>query len=537
MDSLPSFGRYEALFRIAAGGMAEVFAARMRGEAGFERLVAVKRMLPHIAEDEHFVDMFLDEARLAVHVSSPHVVQTMDLGRAEDGALYIVMDLVVGSALSALIRDVRKRGQRVPVPIAVEIIAQAAQGLDDAHEAATPTGIQLGIVHRDVSPHNLLVGIDGRTRVTDFGIARAMLRRTSTAVGELKGKFAYFSPEQAEGQQVDRRADLFALGIVAWETLVGRRLFTGDDSLALLTAVKTQVIPPLAEVDDEVPQAVSRVVARALERDRERRYQTGADFATALRDAGRVLGPAPTSREIGRWVGDAGGEALAKMRGKIDAALVGDDLETVARSNPSHPRVSKPQSDASSQPGVSRAPDARPAPPAAPAPTQPLVAQPPIFPASNEPSSTTVGATSVETEISRLRGGRSRTGTLLVLFALVAVAGVAVFFATRTDAPSTPVPAAESAPFVTPTPPPAPSAPIHPSASVEASVHTPKAPPRPKFSTAPTVPTGKAAAPVTTTTTTTTTTPTPTPAPEPTPTPKKPIGPTLGDDMFKPEAK
>lgn len=329
MDVLPSFGRYEALFRLAAGGMAEVFAARIRGEAGFEKLVAVKRMLPHIAEDEHFVDMFLDEAKLAVHVSSPHVVQTLDLGRAGDGALYIVMELVVGCALSALVREQRKNNTRVPIPIAVEIAAQAAQGLDDAHEAVTPTGLHLGIVHRDVSPQNILVGVDGRARVTDFGIARAMLRRTSTQAGELKGKFAYFSPEQAHGRTVDRRSDVFALGIVAWESFMGRRLFSGDDSFQILAKVKEERIPLLHEIDDAVPREVSLAIARALARDPDERFATAADFATALREAGRVLGPQPTAREIGRWVGDAGGEPLQRVRAMIDKALAGDDLPTV----------------------------------------------------------------------------------------------------------------------------------------------------------------------------------------------------------------
>src|SRR5262249_23151869 len=158
-------GRYELLFRLATGGMAEVYAGRIRGEAGFEKLVAIKRMLPHLARDAHFVDMFLDEARLAANVASPHVVQTLDLGRADDGSLFLVLELVVGVSLSLLLSTCRRRGIYVPLPIALEVAAQAAQGLDDAHEAVTPTGVHLGIVHRDVSPQNLLVGIDGRTRV------------------------------------------------------------------------------------------------------------------------------------------------------------------------------------------------------------------------------------------------------------------------------------------------------------------------------------------------------------------------------------
>ncbi|MGZ6091405.1 MAG: serine/threonine-protein kinase, partial [Polyangiales bacterium] len=348
--------------------MAEVFAARIRGEAGFEKLVAVKRMLPHLVEDEHFVDMFLDEARVAVHVASPHVVQTLDLGRGEDGSLYIAMELVVGCSLAVLVREARKANQRVPICIALEILAQAAQGLDDAHEAVTPTGVQLGIVHRDVSPHNLLVGADGRTRVTDFGIARALMRRTSTAAGELKGKFAYFSPEQADGLPVDRRSDVFALGIVAWETFLGRRLFTGEDMMQTLMRVRTQEIQLLHEIDDAIPPAVSLVVAKALERKVENRYATAHDFAVALREVARTVGPTPRAREIGAWVTETAGETLQKIRTAIDTALAGDDVETIAR-------VSSPNPSSKSQPKfVTSAPTPSPVivPAADPEPSTPI---------------------------------------------------------------------------------------------------------------------------------------------------------------------
>jgi serine/threonine-protein kinase len=321
MPQLPSLGRYEPLFRVASGGMAEVFAARIRGEAGFQRLVAVKRMLPHLAADEHFVQMFLDEAKLAVHVASPHVVQTLDLGRAADGALFIAMELVVGCSLAAILRELRVGGRRVPPRIALEILAQAAQGLDAAHEAVTPTGEALDIVHRDVSPQNILIGVDGRTRVADFGVARAMMRRSSTATGELKGKIAYFSPEQASGQPIDRRADVFALGCVAFEVLAGRRLFSGADALQILAQVKEGPIPPLHELDEAIPYAASAAVARALARPLDARWPTAGAFAVALRGAAEELGPRASSREIAAWVGEAGGEPLAHMRAQVERAL------------------------------------------------------------------------------------------------------------------------------------------------------------------------------------------------------------------------
>jgi serine/threonine-protein kinase len=322
--------------------MAEVFAARIRGEAGFEKLVAVKRMLPHLAGDEHFVEMFLDEAKLAVHVASPHVVQTLDLGRADDGALFIAMELVIGSSLASLFREVRGRGSRVPPRLALEILAQAAQGLDAAHEATTPTGTPLGIVHRDVSPQNVLVGLDGRTRVADFGVARAMLRRSSTGAGELKGKIAYFSPEQAAGQEVDRRADVFALGCVAYEVLAGRRLFFGADALEILQQVRAMPIPRLHEIDETIPFAASEAVARALARPRDERWPTAGAFAVALRGAAEELGPRASAREIGAWVGEAGGAPLAEMRARIERALAGGEA-----------KVDRPPTDrAAAQPGT-----------------------------------------------------------------------------------------------------------------------------------------------------------------------------------------
>ncbi len=515
MDSLPRFGRYEALFRIAAGGMAEVFAARIRGEAGFEKLVAVKRMLPHLAEDDGFVDMFLDEARVAVQVSSPHVVQTLDLGRADgDGALYIVMELVVGAALSTLIRDQRRKGTRIPVPIAIELMAQAAQGLDDAHEATTPTGIQLGIVHRDVSPHNVLVGVDGRARVTDFGIARAMMRRTATATGELKGKFAYFSPEQASGTAVDRRADIFALGIVAWETLLGRRLFHADEPLQILNRVKEAPIPLLHELDEKIPHAVSHAVARALTRPIDQRYATSAEFAHALREAGRVLGPAPTQREIGRWVNEAGGESLQRVRSLIDQALSGDDVVTVARSSP---RTSQPSArTAPKKPGAETLPSSF------------ITIEP------SEPS--TVAATTSATATTMVSLRPSRTPLVLGAILALGAVGAIVGYSFLTQKPSPAPAASQIAPLAVPST--SASTIALPAADVGVGPEPSVIPTKPGTKPIKPSPTHKATVTVTATNTAKpvatpeTTQPPPPPPTATTTAPKKTTGPIQGDDAF-----
>jgi len=326
-----TFGRYEALFHVASGGMAEVFAARLRGPAGFEKLVAVKRLLPELADD-HFVTMFLDEARLAAHISSPHVVQTLELGRAEDdGALYIVMELVVGVTLYDLAVSVIDGSLgAIPVPVIAEILSQSARGLDDAHNATTPTGQKLHVIHRDISPQNILVGADGRVRVTDFGIARAVMRSTQTQAGQLKGKVAYVSPEQAKGKALDRRSDVFSLGVVAWECLTGRSLFNTGDPIETLDRVKDLHIPNPKELRPDCPDALANAVLWALSRDPEKRCPNAARFARAVTDA---IPERPSKRKLATFVQQHAGKALSKIQERIQAVSSGRE-ETVMRPAP-----------------------------------------------------------------------------------------------------------------------------------------------------------------------------------------------------------
>lgn len=313
------FGRYETLFRIAGGGMAEVYAARALGEGGFQKLVALKRMRPELAEDARFVAMFLDEGRVAANIASPNVVSTLDLGRAEDSSLYLVMELVKGVSLQQLMTETKLRGTTIPLPMAVDIIAQAAAGLHDAHEARSPAGEPLSIVHRDCSPHNILIDVGGQVKITDFGIAKAMERQTQSHAGEMKGKLCYLSAEQARGQPVDRRADVFILGIVAWEVLTGQLLFDADHPVEALAKVTSMPIPPVDSINSAVSRDLAAAVAQALERDPYRRFGTAAAFGNALANA--MGGRPPPRAQIGAFVREHGGPALRYLQQSIREAL------------------------------------------------------------------------------------------------------------------------------------------------------------------------------------------------------------------------
>ena len=279
VNQLPDLGPYEALFRIGVGGMGEVYAARHRKARVSTQLVAVKRLFPHLVCDAHCVDMILDEARIARAVSSPHVVRVLDVGEARDRVPYLVMELIRGSDLASLMGRAR-----LPVDAVLEWVAQAAEGLHAAHEARSSSGEPLGLVHRDVSPENVLIGLDGSARVGDFGIAYARERiQAPTAFGRMKGKLAYLSPEQTRGEPLDRRSDVFSLGIVAWEALVGESLFAARTASEVITSIREAAIVAPREKRTDVPEAASQAVLKALARDPEQRFASAQALAQALR--------------------------------------------------------------------------------------------------------------------------------------------------------------------------------------------------------------------------------------------------------------
>jgi len=326
-DGPQRIDRYDLVAEIASGGMATVYLANLSGVGGFRRFVAIKRLHPHLAKESEFVEMFLDEARLAAGIHHPHVVPILEVGASERG-YYLVMEYIEGDTLARLLARAATSGQRLPASIAIRIIVDMLSGLHAAHELRDEQGNPTELVHRDVSPQNVLVGVDGNTRITDFGVARAASRLSATRAGQLKGKIAYMAPEQAVGDPtVDRRADVFSSGIVLWEVLAARRLFKAENEAATLARVISEAIPSITEVNPELDEKVARVVMRALEREREARYQTCQEFADDLEQAARSAGLLGTAREVAAYVSQVIGQEISQQREAVRAWL--------ARSEPS----------------------------------------------------------------------------------------------------------------------------------------------------------------------------------------------------------
>ena len=295
-------GRYEILRPIATGGMAKVHLGRAVGAGGFERQVAIKTMHPHLAEQGDFVAMFLDEARLSARVHHPNVVATLDVQQDDEG-IFLVMEYVDGFALQAILVAAREEALPLPFGLTLRIFLDTLAGLHAAHELTDGGGVPLQVIHRDVSPHNILVGVDGAARITDFGIARAAVRLSSTREGHLKGKMRYMAPEQFGGGELDRRADLYAAGAVLWEMLAGRGLVRGEDEGACLMEIgRLDKESPRASNPD-VPEPIAAACLRALCLDPGERYATAAAFAEALEGAAAEAGVVVASpREVSLFV-------------------------------------------------------------------------------------------------------------------------------------------------------------------------------------------------------------------------------------------
>jgi serine/threonine protein kinase len=308
-------GRYEIFDEIAAGGMATVYLGRIMGSGGFSRTVAIKRLHPQFAKNPEFVTMFLDEARLAARIRHPNVVPTLDVVAAS-GELFLVMEYVEGETLSRLARRVKERGERVPMPILMRIMNDALQGLHAAHEARDERGLPLYIVHRDVTPQNILVGIDGVSRLLDFGVAKAAGRAQTTHEGQIKGKLAYMAPEQLMSSGVTRETDLYAASVILWEMLTGARLVTGDNEVDLVANLLKRDIQPPSHLVAAVPGELDVVVMRGLAAKPEDRFPTARAMCVALARCGIREAP---SIAVGEWVAALAVESLTNRMAKVAA--------------------------------------------------------------------------------------------------------------------------------------------------------------------------------------------------------------------------
>ncbi|HWP06284.1 MAG TPA: protein kinase [Polyangiaceae bacterium] len=280
-----SLGRYELLAQVARGGMGEVWAARLKGPRGFQKLVAIKTLLPELCDDPRIEQMLLEEARIASAIQHPNVVQTTELGEHR-GALYLVMEWIDGESLSFVLKRAEERAP-LPIPVAVNLVAQACRGLHAAHELKSDLGVPLGVVHRDVSPHNVLVTHDGVVKLVDFGIAKAMNQDQSlTDHGEVKGKYAYMAPEQVTGADVDRRADIFALGITLYIATTGVHPFKRGDKASVVRAITNDEPPELpSSVVPGFPPRLEAVLMKALQKPSDQRYATAEALRVALEAA------------------------------------------------------------------------------------------------------------------------------------------------------------------------------------------------------------------------------------------------------------
>ena len=310
-----NFGRYILTSKIAMGGMAEIFRAKSFGAEGFEKVVVIKRILPHFSEDEGFVTMFKDEARVAGHLTHANVVQVFDFDEI-DQLFYIAMEYVEGRDLKRVLDVGAKYGKPLSIAQSILVMIETSKGLDYAHKRVID-GSPLNIIHRDVSPHNVMVSFSGEVKIMDFGIAKAASRSTKTRVGTVKGKCAYMSPEQARGKTLDPRSDLFALGVCLWEMLTGKRLFVGETDFETLNNVLKAEVPPPSELNPEVPKELDAIVLRSLARDCNDRQKDVGQFVNELNRWYFGAVPDPDVVNLGGYMQDLFADEIVQLRADV----------------------------------------------------------------------------------------------------------------------------------------------------------------------------------------------------------------------------
>lgn len=465
-------GRYELLMPIAKGGMAMVWAARLKGTRGFQKLVAIKTMLPAMIDEPSFEKMFLDEASLASQVRHPHVVEILDLGE-QDRILYLVMEWVDGEPLNVIMHYASKRGG-IPQAIAVAIMLQALRGLHAAHELRDDNGALVGLVHRDVTPQNVLVSYDGVVKLVDFGVAKATSRLSAeTEAGQLKGKIAYMSPEQLKGEPIDRRTDIFAVGILLYMLTTGSHPFKGDEQAETVQNITSQnpAKPPHELVHGYNP-ALETVVMQAIAKEPAKRFASANDMFKALRGVVQ----AATDDEVAEFIKGLMADRLEKRRNAIRAAL---EIADTPRSEQRRDRTSTPPAEDIDS--ISTVVEPRYGMPGAESSSslKPL----PGGRADVELSLSGVAPSRVSGTEFGAFGSRRALATMMTAAVLVAAAGVGLFVMTRANEPADPLgaatqPPAASAPAPAPTivPEPSPADPIDEVAPVESVSEEPTAP-------------------------------------------------------------
>lgn len=356
------FGQYELIEHIATGGMAEVYKARMKGLEGFQKIVAIKRILPHLTDNDEFVTMFIDEAKLAAQLQHPNIIHIYDLGRIER-SYYIAMEYIDGLDLRTILGKLQAKGLRFPLNLALYVGARLADALDYAHRKRDFKGQAMALVHRDVSPQNVLISYEGEIKLCDFGIAKAASKASHTRAGALKGKLQYMSPEQAWGKDIDYRSDIFSLGLVLYEMILGQKAFSGDSELSILEQVRSPKIVPPRQVDPSLPQEVEEILLKALRENREERYQTAAAMAKDLEATIRNQEPAPSAASLSAF--------LCELVGRERPSLV-TELPTTVKMPTPPPPPSKEAAAPKSEPKPVPAPKVIPPVPQIPELSEPL---------------------------------------------------------------------------------------------------------------------------------------------------------------------
>ena len=334
------FGQYLLMEHIATGGMAEVYKARMMGMEGFQKTVAIKRILPHLTDNEEFVTMFVDEAKLAAQLNHNNIIHIYDLGKI-DRSYYIAMEYIDGRDLRSILQECRDRGQHVPLPMALYLATLLASALDYAHRRRDFENRDLGLVHRDVSPQNVLISNEGDIKLCDFGIAKAASKASHTRAGALKGKLQYMSPEQAWGKDIDHRSDIFSLGLVVYEMLTLEKVFSGESELSILEQVRNPKVEPPSALNPEVPPEVDAIVLRALETDRDDRYQSARDLHRDLEKVMRQKNWSCSVADVARFLADLVSGTAAQAAAPLPDAPA--KAVPVIAPEPEPPRAEEPE--------------------------------------------------------------------------------------------------------------------------------------------------------------------------------------------------